>query len=134
MLATPHDVTRYRAGNPWFWRAILRAVGMVALIVMLVAGVAPDTGSRAAAAANPTVSGTVVDSGGTPQPNVVIAVSNAGSTSAVTTTTSDEAGSFSVTIPPGTYDFRFTPPKHQDFEPMSPPALTRATPPHSPLS
>ncbi|HZM81334.1 MAG TPA: hypothetical protein VFC19_36880, partial [Candidatus Limnocylindrales bacterium] len=65
-----------------------------------------------AAAASPTVQGTVVDSGGTPQPNVVVDVLTAGSTNVVTTTTtSAPQGAFSVTVPSGTYDFRFTPPE-----------------------
>ncbi|HZO68729.1 MAG TPA: carboxypeptidase-like regulatory domain-containing protein, partial [Kribbellaceae bacterium] len=90
---------------------IARATVVTAVAAALTGG-AGLLHAAPAAAANPTVQGTVVDSGGTPQPDVVVEVLTAGSTNVVTTTmTSAPQGTFSVTIPSGLYDFRFTPPE-----------------------
>ncbi|HZO67486.1 MAG TPA: hypothetical protein VFB74_21005 [Kribbellaceae bacterium] len=89
---------------------MLRSGVTVMMAASLIGGFEAVT--AAPAMANPTVTGTVVDSGGTPQPDVVVDVLNAGSTNVVTSTvTHDPDGTFQVTVPSGTYDFRFTPPE-----------------------
>jgi hypothetical protein len=64
-----------------------------------------------AAAADSTIQGTVVDSGGTHRPDVVVEALNVGTTSVVSSTTTIGDGSFTLTVAPGPYDLRFTPPE-----------------------
>ncbi|HUZ35804.1 MAG TPA: putative Ig domain-containing protein [Streptosporangiaceae bacterium] len=71
---------------------------------------APALNAMPAAADTATITGTVVDSSNTPQANVAVDVQDPSTSASVASTSTDQYGDFSVTVPTGTYNIDFTPP------------------------
>src|SRR6266487_3628055 len=87
-----------------FWYGLVLTAAVLATSLAAVSGAAPAIADMA------TITGTVVDSSGTAQANVAVAVLDPSTSSTVTSTTTDAQGDFTVTVAPGTYNLRFTPP------------------------
>lgn len=81
----------------------LTAVTVAATAVIMMA-------ASPAMAADATVTGVVVDSGGTAQPGISVEALPAGTTTVRTTTITNDRGEFSLVLPPDAYDLQFTPP------------------------
>ncbi len=88
------------------WRKILRVTQLFILAVVIVASY---TLTKVYAQGSLTVSGTVT-SGGTNEGSVNVYAYIPGTTSVVDSATTSSSGTYTLTVNPGTYDFRYVPP------------------------
>jgi VCBS repeat-containing protein len=93
---------RFRVSKHWR--------GIVCLISLLVMALSAVANSAPAYADSPAITGTVVDSAGNPQANVVVNILDPSTAAQVASTYTDDQGDFSVSVASGTYNLEFIPP------------------------